>query len=187
MSRIAAALGIKQSAQGADHEGSMVALYLPSGLAHDLAIEGGEPPQDLHITLAYFVDKAVARDDWGVAANVTQRVSGTHAPLQGSISGNGSFDTPTGVVCWAAVDLPGIVELHTDLVGALQAAGFPVSQQFEFTPHITLTYLDQAPETHPLQVLEPLPMTLSELTLAVGDHHQQFPFGASQWSFEQAV
>ena len=48
----------------ADMQGSMLALPIPINIANAIKMDGGEPPELMHITLAYFKDKAADRDDW---------------------------------------------------------------------------------------------------------------------------
>lgn len=157
-------------ASGADHEGAMVALFLDQGVAGELAIDGGEPAERLHVTLAYFEDAAAERDDWSDIHAIVRAVSGKHLPIEGVVAGQGVFyQDDGGVVHWASPDVPGISALREDLVAALNAAGFRVRDDHGFTPHITLRYdgpSDGAVVDAP--VVPVMDVKFDKLTLAVG-------------------
>jgi hypothetical protein len=138
-----------QMASGANHAGAMVALYIDAANAKALAVDGGEPAEDLHITLAYFDDQATDRSDWETIHALVANISAKHLPLSGVIGGQGVFATPDGHAHWAHPDVPGIEDLRHDLVHALDLAGFEVRKDHSFTPHITLAYTEpsaDAPE-----------------------------------------
>lgn len=156
------------AASGADHDGAMVALFLDQATAQNVAVDYGEAPEQLHVTLAYFDDAAADREDWDDIHAIVRAVSKKHLPLSGKIAGKGVFYQDSGgVVHWASPDVPGISALREELVAALNAAGFNVRDDHGFTPHITLRYdeeagLDVDPE---VQVQD---ITFDKLTLAVG-------------------
>lgn len=135
------ALGIayREAAMEADHEGAMISLYMPDDIAKAIAIKGGEPAEDLHITLAYFEDKAVDRDDWERAIEVARGVALQHEKLTGKISGIGVFHNEEDVL-WASPSIPGLAEFRTAVVEAVEAAGFKVSDLYGYQPHCTLKY-----------------------------------------------
>lgn len=155
-------------ATGADHEGAMVALKIPPEVANQLEIPGGEPADDMHITLAYFKDKAADRNDWGSLHDMLGNIAAQHLPLSGAIGGQGKFVHDEGKhPHWASVDIPGLEDLHHHLVGKLEQAGFPVSHDHGFTPHVTLKYADPE-EDIPQVVKGQIPLEFNHVTLHTG-------------------
>lgn len=153
--------------KGANHAGVMVALYPPSSVAKKIAVPGGEPVQDLHITLAYCKDQAADRDDWSKAAEVVQKVAARHQALEGHYGGHGRFIGEDEDVVWLSPDVPGINDLHQDLVKELDAAGFEVSKDHGFTPHTSAKYVSKDDET-PELLSEKIPVKFAQIFLVVG-------------------
>lgn len=151
----------------ANHAGSMVALYLESTIAKELAVAGGEAPEHLHITLAYFEDEAADRDDWAAIETLVSNVGAKHLPLAGKIGGQGVFKQEDGDVHWAHPDIPGLESMREELVAGLDLAGFAVRKDHGFSPHITIAYCgsgDDAPE-----ILHGVDIAFDRLTLSVGN------------------
>ena len=128
---------------------TMVALMLPQDLAEEIAVEGGTPVDELHVTLAFFGDLNDAQHD-----ELVKSLQGLLADWQGqteykgTIGGIGAFpamDPEKGPPWWVPVDIMGLTTLHDQIL-----ASVPDSINFEqthgYTPHITLTYGKDAPE-----------------------------------------
>jgi 2'-5' RNA ligase len=166
--------GLVRHAQ-ADLSGAMVAFYLPPEVASQLAVPGGEPPDRMHITLAYFEDAANDRQDWDRAYDVVEQVASATSPMSGTVGKHGQFENETETIHWAGVDVAGINDLHEKLVLALEAAGFPISQQYDFKPHITLAYV---PKGQPLNKDEvELPVTFDRLNLTIAQRKYDISMG----------
>ncbi len=142
---------VEKAESGADLAGVMVALYPQKALAEKLAVEGGEPQERLHVTLLYFEDKAAEREDWEKLSEAVAKVVAKHEKLSGHIAGAGRFVNDDSDVAWASLDLPGLAQLRQELLEAAQEAGFPVSMSHDFTPHMTLKYLDKG-EAYPAPI-----------------------------------
>ena len=158
-----------QGASEADHEGAMIAIYLPEDVGKQIEVKGGEPIEDMHITLAYFVDKAADRDDWDELAKIVESFSNKHGKLTGKIGGYGVFHNDVDVL-WASADLPGVNELRHEIVEAAEDAGFMVSKDHSFTPHITLKYDHKGK----LPKRDPIDVTFDELCLTTGGEKLAF-------------
>lgn len=128
--------GLARGLRLGQHTGCMVALFLPR--PEDLSLDGGEPPEDLHITLAYLGDSR-RLDQQQVIAAVEEWALRTPR-LSGSISGSGVFTEGPSPVSYLSVDMPRLPEAREALVRTLESYGLPVSKQHGFTPHITLDY-----------------------------------------------
>lgn len=165
---------ILASEQFAEHTGAMVAFMLPQGVADVLAVPGGEPGADLHLTLAFLSADAAAEGD-DTKANWREAVQAVASmpKIRGRISGVGRFnpmDSSDGEpVIYASVDAPGLSALRVALMEALEANGESVPSDHDFTPHITLAYgNDELPDVPTLDVL------FDRITLCIGDERTDF-------------
>lgn len=156
--------------------GVMVAFEPPADLAEALAVDGGLPPEDLHVTLAYLgktsdVDHDVLREVVegfaGESMDVTARVSGV-----ARFTGGDDGDVVVALVESAELD-----DFRADLVDALTDAGLSVSRDHGFTPHITLTYLGEGGES-PVARLDPVDVRFGWVSLSVGEDDWDFPLAA---------
>lgn len=133
------------------HTGVMVALYLPKEIAQQLAVPGGELPENLHVTLAYLKD--VNFDD---VVQVVRRVAMDRSEiLCGVIGGVGRFNASETSdfksVLYASFDSPLLASLREYLVQQLEAAKLFPSLRHGFTPHITLKYTDDPSEINSIE------------------------------------
>jgi 2'-5' RNA ligase/phage portal protein BeeE len=168
---------VLQKAQG--HDGFVVALWLPAATAAALALPDGEPPDQLHCTLAYC--GPYRHLDVGALGDVLAALDALAAdspPLSGTISGYGRFQgsaTSDGQdVFYGAVDVPGLAELRQAIVATLAAHDVPASTAHGFTPHVTLAYLPpDAPS--PVPTVANLPLHFDAVTLGLGDTHLSVP------------
>ncbi|GAB2467692.1 hypothetical protein GCM10027187_39840 [Streptosporangium sandarakinum] len=153
---------------------AMVSLTVPTDVAQDLAVDGGLPPSELHVTLAY-LGEGVEEDALADAAVVVEQVAAEYGALLGRLGGIGAFpdDEQEGTPIWVPVDVPGLVELRQRLLAALDEAGIWYSTTHGFTPHVTLAYLEPGePLPDPVSLT---PVGFNALTLAVEDDHEDFP------------
>lgn len=153
--------------------GVMVAWMLPDHIARMIAVPGGEPLQDLHLTLA-FLGKASAMspDESRKLVGIVGEVCNRHLQISGILNGFGRFTAKADAdvePLWVGVNLPGLLTLQADLVEALKAAGLPVSTEYDYSPHITVAYVPREQAT-PAVTVAPLEITLNALTVCVGPH-----------------
>ncbi|MGW2221539.1 2'-5' RNA ligase family protein [Nonomuraea sp. NPDC001684] len=159
--------------RGVEELRAMVSLTIPADVAQAVAVEGGLPAAELHVTLAYLgegLDDAALAE----AALVVEKVAAAAGPLSGIIGGVGIFpEGDDGIPAWVPVDVPGLTELRQKVVSALDEAGIWYAADHGFTPHMTLTYLQPGdPMPAPVEVT---PVEFGALTLAVEDDHEDFP------------
>lgn len=168
-----------------DSDSGDIALVQPTGVmvgwfqpdndwGTQFKVNGGE--QDSHITICYLgnvqdFDLAQQRTLIGVVAEVCQ----SHTAMRGIVSGTQVFDLPDGSGAWVAnVQVDGLVQFRNDLSAALTTAGITVDDTYEFTPHLTLAYLD-ADDTPPDVTLSPTEIYINDITVAIAGLHFRLP------------
>lgn len=161
------------------HTGAMVALYLPPGVAEQLAVPGYEPADELHLTLAYLgkADQLSALQVAAIETATLQAAAGAR-PLRATVSGLGRFtNVPKGSpeVVWAALDVPGLDELRVRLVGWLVELGVEPDRTHGFTPHVTLAYVE--PGVEPVDDVPDLEFTFDRLTTAIAGRRTDYALG----------
>ncbi len=158
----------------AAHTGAMVALMLDPATAQRLAIPGGEPAEDLHITLAY-LGEAAGLDLTATVSGVAQFAQ-CERPVFGRINGFARF-VGVGDGAQDAIvllyDSPQIPEIRHRLCECLGID--QESQDHGFIPHITLAYVPTGtPEPDGISGVGD-PLAFDRVTLALGDQRFDFP------------
>ncbi|MEV6580270.1 2'-5' RNA ligase family protein [Streptomyces sp. NPDC051582] len=130
-------------------DGCMIALYPPPELAEELAVEGGLPAEDLHVTVAYLgnADEVDAEPFNQVAQELAER-----KPFTGKLAGLARFTGGDKDVLVALVDSPDLEDLRRDTLDALYERGIEIPRDHGYTAHLSLTYLEPE-ETAPLDRL----------------------------------
>ncbi len=168
--------------------GMMFALYPSPGVASELAINGEEPAEELHVTLVYLGDMQDqdAKPDVFKLAGIGKFIAGAFPPLVGKIGGLGRFksdgDSGDADPVYASVDVPGLAELRTMLARTLKARDIFVAEDHGFTPHITLAYVPgDAPTPAGIELPDNIPCAFETLSLVIGEQRYDFPLtGAEQ-------
>lgn len=165
-----------QLAEGS-YTGLLVALWLDEATAQAIAQPGGEPAENLHITLAIVPDMADADDLTfaRIVAAVDNEAAWT-PPLTGTIGGHGRFfGGEDGDVIYAAPDVPGLTELRQRVVTALtyNPTNTRPSDEHGFTPHITLAYVPTGAEMTP--ELPELNLRFSSVVVVAGSRRIVIP------------
>lgn len=162
--------------------GVIVGWFLPSWEAELLAIPGGEPASELHVTLGYFGDaSAMSADQQRTLLGVVSEVAQRHTELNGDLRGIGRFTNgePTDAF-WVGVDIPGLAELRDDLISSLATAGVETTGHGSgkaFIPHVTVAYLPAEAPTPPVTVAG-VPVGVRELTVAIGGARHRLSLAA---------
>lgn len=158
------------------HTGTMVALFVPAAVAKKLAVKGGLPPEELHITLAY-LGKGLTDNQKAKLHKVVEHFAKSVGNIRVTLGGIGRFSasgTSEGKdVAYLSVDSPDITTLRPKLVSKLKAAGFEASSAHGFVPHVTLKYIGQS-ESMPMKRFEPVSFDVKKITLAVGGDHKAY-------------
>lgn len=155
------------------HTGVMVALFPDTADAIEMAIPGGEPVDELHLTLAYLGDSS-ALDGRDILTRIVEQLASEHGPITGTINGTGLFNGNDADVLWLNFDSSSLTVLRNDLAERLTAAGFGMGSDHGYTPHITLAYVPDLPGVPKLSTGRSL--VFSGLTLAWAGERISFPF-----------
>lgn len=161
-------LGMKTSA--------MVALYPEPHVAAALALDGGELPEALHVTLGFLGSDAVVRLDRDRIEAALAAFAANNLPVDGVVGGLARFNAPAAGEPWplvALVDAPNLTEFRQRLVGTLAAAGVSVSTTHGYTAHCTLALVKPDDEEAAAAILaegiESTPLHFGTVVLAWGD------------------
>lgn len=166
-----------------DHTGLLVAVWLDPALANALALPGGEPADQLHVTLCYCGDATEMSDvQIARAIGAVSEVAMMYGPLTGSINGlqrfNGSDSTDGLDVFAAQVDVPMLEAMRQYLAVYLDMADCRPSTDHGYTPHMTLAYIDPGADL-PMQRLPTYPFTISAISVGIGDRRTEIPLTGS--------
>lgn len=146
---IKSALPIQKSAA----EKSVLFIGLKISGADDLAIDGGEDPEDFHVTLAYGHFDQGGGDEDDVSVRVQNAIADIRELIPEKISFDaiGRFpasDSSDGKdVIYAQVAAGQLEKVHEELLKALKSHGIRLEKTFpDYKPHMTLAYIDQDEE-----------------------------------------
>lgn len=170
---------------GAEHfiavpDGVMIAFYPPAALARQLAIDGGEPPNELHVTLALPGKLSELTDvQRERLPDIVRGFALINRPLEGSFSGVTTFPAHDGVKpIVLLVDVPGLPAWRQRLVEILALNGYTVANDHGFTPHLTLQY---APEDAAVTLETPTaPLRFETVALVMGGKKRTFRLGGNE-------
>ncbi|MFE3577852.1 2'-5' RNA ligase family protein [Streptomyces vinaceus] len=152
-------------------DGCMIALYPPPELAEQLAVEGGLPAEDLHVTVAYL---GAAADIDGEALREVVSQLAERRPFTAQLAGLARFTGGATDVLVALVDSPDLEDLRRDTLDALYERGIEVPREHGYTAHLSLSYLDPE-DAPPLDRLEAQPVELTALSAVHGTDRTDSP------------
>ena len=157
----------------------MVGFWLDAEAARQLAVKGGIPQEQLHLTLCVCGEMADLGDLTAARAVVAvENQMRYQAPLTGRVSGWGRFlatESSDGQdVIWAAVDVPGLADLRRDVAMQLSLAGASPKSNHDFIPHITLAYVAPGANSSANMPAE-LPLRFDRVTVAMGARRVDIP------------
>lgn len=160
------------------NKGLMVAFWLPKETADALALPDGEPPDQLHLTLAFHGNAdELGKEKIASILKAVETVAKQHPPLEGVLSGIGRFNASESSgskdVVYLSFDAPALPHFRQELVNALTKADVPPYNNHGFTPHITLAYIDKDAPT-PIQRTENHAVRFDKIVVTVGDEHHPF-------------
>ncbi|MFZ4160444.1 phage minor head protein [Streptomyces griseoincarnatus] len=174
-----------------EHTGAMIALVPSAEDAERLALDGGEPVDELHLTLWYLGEAAPWTEDQRneLIALVRSRAADLSGPIVGRAFGvnhwNPGSDDPAWV--WAVSDDrdsdgPRLEDAHRLVVDALESTHHrpdTPAQHSPWVPHVTGTY---TVDTWPLEaMIDRLgPVTFDRVRLAFAGTTTDIPLGPEE-------
>jgi 2'-5' RNA ligase len=136
-------------------DGIMIALMVPDPVAQQIAVEGGLPPEELHITLAYLGKRSELSEPDEFVRKVLETLMDTvpeQEMVKGKVNGTGRFNIEGDKdVVYYAYDSPSLGKLRQIIVEALDDAEVKYSKDHGFTPHISALYVPKGSETPPMK------------------------------------
>jgi 2'-5' RNA ligase len=154
--------------------GIMIAIVPPQRVVKNLPIpEDGESPDNIHVTVAYLGKSSEhTKAQLADLPELIEAWAETEPKLDARVQGVGTFVNEGSHVLWAAVDMPGVNEMHVRLCGYLDAHGFQVRKDHSFTPHMTLKYHERPFRFMPK--IEPEQFRVREIWCCIGGRWESF-------------
>lgn len=159
--------------RAAEGDSLWVGFWLPEDVAATLAIPGGEPAANLHMTLAFLgkSDELIADAKERMAAAV-QMFSLAVGSVEFSLNGVARFQSDEAGggqdVVYATVESECLEEFRWRLYLALESVGLPPrSDHGYWTPHVTLAYVDAGADVA-IGTLPNVEIVLDSVTTSLG-------------------
>jgi len=162
--------------------GVMIAIKVIEPVASQLAIKDGNTPDQIHCTLAYLGKLSTVSSQLIVVKQLLKAMADYSAAMTGKINGLGRFganeSSDNKEVIYATLDCPGLAALRTDLISSLKSAGVGVTTDHDFTPHITLSYVEpgEEPDVH----LPDYEIAVNAISLIYGAEQEDFSLTGSK-------
>lgn len=166
------------------HTGVMIAFFPTPDQASELALDGGEAPDELHLTLAFLgsVGDEIDPDDESKLIDAVTAWAKEQNPVSATVNGLGLFTTGPSPVTYANIDAPALPGARQDLIDTLDQAGFPANGEHGYTPHMTLIYADARGVNPP-----PLSLNFTDVVVAFAGNRTTIPLGTSEAEVSQFV
>ncbi|BBX02963.1 hypothetical protein BST36_04395 [Mycolicibacterium moriokaense] len=122
--------------------GGMIALFPRPEDAARLAVAGGEPPEELHLTLVDFDLDVTGRPDNELARRVGEVVARWSTEIKAQAFGHATFSpgTPSECEVYLIGDAPELADLRDELI-EVAAQVYPLQAQHDpWIPHVTARY-----------------------------------------------
>lgn len=166
-----------------DHTDSTYIFFkLDQQVATQLKVKDGEDPAEMHVTLLY-LGKTVPVEKMNLLEKTIEVFATKYAPLEGDISGpirfSSSVHSEGKDVCVASFDSKSIQDFRKALLTCVEKAGFTVSKDFGYTPHVTLKYIEQN-ENLPVQRISPIPVMFDKIYVGRGSANRIFELSGTE-------
>jgi len=157
--------------------GVMVAFFLNPDIAKLLTVDVGESADQLHLTLAYIGKKdEVDLNKIPQLEEALQSLALTYAPITGTLGGPIRFNATKysdGKDVAVASFTGKIRGFREELVKAIELIGLTPKNNFEYTPHVTLAFIDPKDDM-PVQRVDSIDVTFNRMTLCIGGKRMQY-------------
>lgn len=164
----------------------MIALYPPADIAAQLAVQGelpagvtAIPPEELHITLAYFPTDDQATVDAATAA--AARLASGFGPVTATITGWAEFIAGSNGEPHVLLFDSGnqIDEMQEYLTYCCMACGCQPATDHGYLPHMTVAYTKAGEEAEVGEDYPPTSILFSSVTVKFGDMRHDFMFAGA--------
>jgi 2'-5' RNA ligase len=121
--------------------GGIVALFPRDDDAHALAVPGGMPPEELHLTLMDYGRDVRGLTDVELRRRLDSLVASHRQPIEAQVFGHGIFnpnDEPSTV--YIVGDSPDLASLRQQVLSVSQELFGPLAQHEPWVPHVTAGY-----------------------------------------------
>lgn len=168
------------NAGGDFSDSACVVLTFSENAKQQLAIRGGLPPSELHITLGYFGKTS----DLGERARaelriMCKRIASGVGPIKVNLNGITRFSGQEDALVVNA-DSPTIGHLHTSLMDGARARDIGNGSEHGFTPHMTLGYLNHD-DPMPITRWAPVEIVVNGIELWWGESREWFELGVTKY------
>lgn len=130
-------------AEQAKATGGMIALIPRTDYAQLLAVPGGEPVKDLHMTMAYLGKDVTGMDPTGLQAAL-DTIQGYFGPVESTVFGYGAFnpnDLEDGCSVYMVQGTDELKDLHEAVERSVRELFPPVPEAHPiWVPHVTAIY-----------------------------------------------
>jgi 2'-5' RNA ligase len=156
---------------------AMITLYPPADVAGQLALDGGEPAGDLHLTLIFLGEVSQIWNPDKIRAEVGEWALYT-PPIEGRINALGRFVETHKAdgehAIYAGPDLPKLPHIRHHLLQMLdEKCSIYPKNEHGYTPHITLAYV--APDApFPVQSIPVTPIRFEYISVVIGDERTDY-------------
>lgn len=145
---------------------AFIAYFLDDETANQLAVENGEPPENLHITVAFLPD--LNEKDFVVVQQLLIDMTEQYQGLKGRVNGVGRFfidgdDTKDAFLLLP--DVIGLPQLRMTLLYQFDLYGIKSSMAHGYIPHITLKFLGEGEKVDLVGEGENTPFSLDRISL----------------------
>lgn len=148
-----------------------VGFYLNTHDAELLMDDRLDMEDRLHLTLA--ITRPLTDYEVHTLKQELDAIVKKYPPIRGMTTGAGIFELDEEDCLHATFDAPLLSDLRSEVAIALDRV---LQEDHEYTPHITLAYVDKGFDADDIGVLE-VEMTFPMLTLAVGEVNYHFALG----------
>lgn len=152
---------------------AMIAVYPTLSEAKAIAVDGGQDPEGMHVTLVFLgdADSFDAQD----ARDAVAEISASMCALSGVVGGVGMFSEGLdGAPLIALPDVDGLTALREAVVQALGSRGIISPSEHGFLPHLTLNYVDPAEQSSMPLDCAGSPLTFTSLSLTIAGQRSDY-------------
>lgn len=163
------------NAEQSKSTGGMVALWPRTDYAEQLHVPGGEPVQDLHVTLCFLGEDVSHLGDPGGVSRAIANIADSFSVINARIMGHATFNPDGGedgekdpCAVYLVSDSDELPEIHKEVLDVCQAQLNIPTQHAPWIPHLTAGY---GLDANQLAYVGPVVFDRLGLSFAGTDHY----------------